>query len=203
MATQRIPLFPLDVVLFPGGTLPLHIFEPRYKLMIRSSIDNSSPFGMVLARENGIARVGCTAEVAEVVKAYEDGRMDIEALGQTPYRILEVHQDNPLLEATVELLEDDFQPGPQDVSTELCALYGKCHTELHDAPAPPLDATPLAYQIAGRLPLDNGALQELLELRSEAARRAKLAEHLRRFLPQLAQIRRRQLKAAGNGHGLA
>ena len=52
--------------------------------------------------------------------------MDIEALGQTPYRILEVHEENPLLEATVELLEDDPQPGPQDVSTEICALYGKC-----------------------------------------------------------------------------
>ena len=64
MAMLRIPIFPLNLVLFPGNSLPLHIFEPRYKTMIRDSMDNRTPFGIVLATENGLARIGCTLHVA-------------------------------------------------------------------------------------------------------------------------------------------
>src|SRR5215469_1629916 len=70
MTTQHIPLFPLNVVLLPGMSLPLHIFEPRYKRMIKTVIDDESPFGVVLARETGMATVGCTAMVRRVVRTY-------------------------------------------------------------------------------------------------------------------------------------
>src|SRR5580698_5248754 len=77
-----LPLFPLEVVLLPGTPLPLHIFEPRYKEMIAECLSEKAPFGVVLALENGIAEVGCTAEIVTVAKQYPDGRIDLVAEGR-------------------------------------------------------------------------------------------------------------------------
>ena len=77
-----IPLFPLDVVLFPGTPLPLHIFEPRYKEMIAECRAQDRPFGVVRALEQGLADVGCTAEIVTVVKEYPDGRLDLVVEGR-------------------------------------------------------------------------------------------------------------------------
>ena len=85
MPSLRIPLFPLNLVLLPGNKLPLHIFEPRYKKMIRDSMDNRTPFGIVQAKEDGFSRVGCTAEVIHLLQTYDDGRMDIETVGLFPF----------------------------------------------------------------------------------------------------------------------
>src|SRR6266851_9190223 len=90
MGPERIALFPLNVVLLPGATLPLHIFEPRYRQMVRRSVDKKSEFGVLLALPKGIVRVGCTAEITEVVKRYNDGRMDIITVGRSPFRITEL-----------------------------------------------------------------------------------------------------------------
>src|SRR5271168_2923552 len=97
MRPERIPLFPLNVVLFPGEQLPLHIFEPRYRRMVRECLDGKTPFGMLLSMPNGVVRVGCTAEILEVLKRYDDGRMDIVTAGRDPFRVLELFHDDPLL----------------------------------------------------------------------------------------------------------
>ena len=80
-----LALFPLDVVLFPGAPLPLHIFEPRYKEMIGECLKNKTEFGMVrtIAEEDSVrlADYGCTAEIIHVLKTYPDGRMDIFVCG--------------------------------------------------------------------------------------------------------------------------
>jgi len=75
-----LPLFPLDLVLLPGVPLPLHIFEPRYKEMIKECMDQKQAFGIVRAKEEGFANIGCTAEVMNVLKTYPDGRMNILAV---------------------------------------------------------------------------------------------------------------------------
>src|ERR1700683_5348255 len=136
METRRIPLFPLGVVLFPGRRLPLHIFEPRYKLMVGRCAQDKAPFGIVLAAEQGIATVGCTANILEIAKTYEDGRMDIVTFGESAYRIRELHNDEPYLEGEVELLPDDPQPGPAATAAELLALFEKCYRLLQEGPVP-------------------------------------------------------------------
>ena len=68
-----LPLFPLDLVLFPGASLPLHIFEPRYQEMISECLDRKQSFGVVRAKEEGVAEIGCTAEIITVAKKYPDG----------------------------------------------------------------------------------------------------------------------------------
>jgi len=203
MPSLRIPLFPLNLVLLPGNKLPLHIFEPRYKKMIRDSMDHRTPFGIVLAKETGIARVGCTAEVIHLLKTYDDGRMDIETVGLFPFRIDDVHQENPLLEATVESLEDDLEDDPYGAA-ELLELFTRCYTLVRGERPAPLNSVAgvsLVYQVAGRLPIHHDVLQELLEIRAETARRARLTQFLRDFIPQVSNMRYRQSKAGTNGAG--
>jgi Lon protease-like protein len=82
-----LPIFPLELVLFPETPLPLHIFEPRYKEMIGECQAQKAPFGVVRAVEKGLAEVGCTAEILEVTKRYDDGRLDILTEGRRRFEI--------------------------------------------------------------------------------------------------------------------
>jgi len=87
MATERIPLFPLETVLLPEAAMPLHIFEPRYKEMVRVCLEEEREFGVVQQRESGIVSVGCTAEITQTLKEYEDGRLDLLTFGRRPFRV--------------------------------------------------------------------------------------------------------------------
>ena len=110
-----LPLFPLEVVLLPGTPLPLHIFEPRYKEMIGECIANETPFGVIRALEEGIAEVGCTAEIITVTKEYPDGRLDLVVEGKKRFEVLEVNHERSFLQAEILLVPDD--PGnavPED-----------------------------------------------------------------------------------------
>src|SRR6266700_1866333 len=78
--SDLLPLFPLELVLLPGVPVPLHIFEPRYKEMIKECLDQKTVFGIVRSKDDkdeGFATIGCTAELLNVLKTYPDGRMNI------------------------------------------------------------------------------------------------------------------------------
>src|SRR6267143_1284573 len=132
MRPERIPLFPLNVVLLPGAEMPLHIFEPRYRQMVKDCLEEKGEFGMLLALPKGVARVGCTAEIVEVVKRYEDGRMDIQTVGRAPFRVVELFNQNPLLEGQVDYLEDRDSPLNPRIQRELVELFEACHTLVYD-----------------------------------------------------------------------
>ena len=207
MRPERIPLFPLNVVLFPGEQLPLHIFEPRYRRMVRECLDARSPFGMLLALPNGVVRVGCTAEILEVVKRYEDGRLDIITVGRSPFRIVDVFTEDPLLQGNVDYLEDEFDdssvaPGKRK---QLIELYETCHILLYTSMPRDLDGLrneELAFTIAAALPLDLLWKQQILELRSETERQERLLGYLREWAPHLQKVGGLRSRGGGNGHGL-
>ena len=104
----QLPLFPLNTVLFPGIPIVLHIFEERYKAMINQCVSERKPFGVVLI-EDGVAeygpanpyQVGCTADIVQVERL-DDGRMNIVAIGQNRFRILNTDNEKPYLQGTVE-----------------------------------------------------------------------------------------------------
>lgn len=203
---SRIPLFPLNVVLLPGVPLPLHIFEPRYKLMIQRCLDEHLEFGVVLARSVGFAPVGCTAEILEVVKRYADGRMDILTAGRSRYRIHEVFEEQPYLERAVEYVDDEPSTLDDSVRARLITLHEQCHALLFGRRSAAFEPAPdaaLSYQIAGTLPLELEYRQSLLEILSEAKRRSQLLEHMEKWVPHLARLDRGRKRAGGNGHGLA
>jgi len=205
MRPERIPLFPLNVVLLPGADLPLHIFEPRYRQMVKTCLREKSPFGMLLSLPNGVARVGCTAEILDVVKRYGDGQMDILTVGRAPFRVLELSTQNPLLEGQVDYLEDREAPANPRVQRELVELYEACHTLIYDdypknlqSPAPEL----LSYLVAATLPIELLWKQQILELRSEPDRQERLVAYLREWAPHLQKSEAMRQRAGGNGHGL-
>src|SRR5215467_9802497 len=123
---NTLPLFPLNLVLLPGADLPLHIFEPRYRQMVRECLDAQTPFGMLLALPNGIAGTGCSAEILEVTKRYPDGRSDILTVGRSPFRVVELFNDEPLLRGEVDFLEDRPRPTDLRLCRELNDLYETC-----------------------------------------------------------------------------
>jgi ATP-dependent Lon protease len=102
----RIPLFPLHLVLFPEMSLSLHIFEPRYRRMIRQCIEEKQDFGIILQRNEELSKVGCAARVEVVAQEYEDGRFDILVRGRERFRVRRVFEDQPHLEAEVEFFGD-------------------------------------------------------------------------------------------------
>jgi ATP-dependent Lon protease len=207
---ERIPLFPLNVVLLPGADLPLHIFEPRYRHMVRQCVDEKTEFGLLLASPKGIVRVGCTAEIIEVVKRYQDGRMDILAVGRAPFRIVELlnpkaYNEEELLEGHVDYLDDRERPLSLRTRRELIDLYEVCHTIVYgDYPRGIQSEVPenLSYVVAGKLPMDLMWKQQVLELRSEADRQERLITYLREWAPHLQKQESLRHQAEGNGHGL-
>jgi Lon protease-like protein len=205
MRPERIALFPLNVVLLPGAPLPLHIFEPRYREMVKKCLDEKSEFGMLLALPSGVARVGCTAEIVEVAKRYPDGRMDILTVGRAPFRVVELFEENPLLEGQVDYLEDRETATNPKVQRELVELYEACHTLVFEDYPKNLQGEPpegLSYLIASTLPLDLLWKQQILELRSEVDRRERLVCYLREWAPHLQNSKAMRQRAGGNGQGL-
>jgi Lon protease-like protein len=207
MRPDRIPLFPLNVVLLPGADLPLHIFEPRYRKMVRDCLDNKTEFGMLLALSDGVAGTGCTAEVLEVVQRYEDGRMDIVTVGRAPFRVVELFTQEPLLEGCVDYLDDRYSVPNPETRRALTELYEACHTLIyddypHDAAGDPEVGEFFSYTIASKLPMDLLWKQRILELRTEAERQERLLSYLREWAPHLQKVESQQHRAAGNGSGL-
>ncbi|HKV24954.1 MAG TPA: LON peptidase substrate-binding domain-containing protein [Candidatus Acidoferrum sp.] len=205
MRPERIPLFPLNVVLLPGADLPLHIFEPRYLEMTNRCLREESEFGVLLAVPNGVVGVGCTAEILEVTRRNGDGTMDILTTGRAPFRVLELYQENPLAEGQVDYLEDRDSAENAALQHQVIELYETCHTLIFgDYPKEVggLETVPLSYQVAGALPMDLLWKQQLLELRTEADRQERLAGYLRAWAPHLEKKGVLRQRAGGNGEGL-
>jgi Lon protease-like protein len=205
MRPDRIPLFPLNVVLLPGADLPLHIFEPRYLEMVNRCLKEKSEFGVLLALPKGVARVGCTAEIIEVVERHSDGTMDILSVGREPFRVVEFFEENPLAEGYVDYLEDRDAPANPSVSRELIELYETCHTLVFEDYPKNTDSgqsARISFIIAGSLPMDLLLKQQILELRSESDRQERLVGYLRAWAPHLQKTGVMRQRAGGNGHGL-
>lgn len=174
---REIPLFPLNTVLFPGMVLPLHIFEPRYRLMIGRCIKDNSPFGVVLIKEGvevgGSAvphDVGTTAYVTHAQRL-PDGRMTIHTVGHQRFRLHEVRHDQPYLTGMVEEIPMNDGETPQiaeltsrlseDLSNFL-RVYSASVEKPLEIERIPDDALGLAFFAAIVLPLPSEEKQDLL-----------------------------------------
>ena len=203
MQQELLPLFPLQVVLFPRSPLPLHIFEERYKEMIHGVMRDHGEFGVVLAGEKGIVNTGCTAVIEKVVKEYPDGRMDLLVIGRRRFEIILLNDEKPYLRGAVEFFDDEnLEPPPPDVQQKALAGYN----EVVDLEQPEervdfeLSDPQLSFQLARVVP-DLDFRQVLLATRSEASRMQQLAEFLPTYTSRQRQIQRMRALAPRNGHG--
>jgi uncharacterized protein len=190
-----LPIFPLELVLFPGVPLPLHIFEPRYKEMIAECLELKQPFGVVRASDEGVADIGCTAEILQVTKKYDDGRMDILTRGVDRFEVLQVNEDRSFLQAEITFIQDE----PSHSARQMVEQAVRLHAEIAklagtDISGPEEGASNLSFLLAGSLPLDLDFKQKLLVTLSEAKRLEAVVGYLEAVLPGL----RRAAKARWN-----
>ena len=201
LAEDEMPLFPLEIVLFPGGVLPLHIFEQRYRLMIQYCLDNDRLFGIVLikrGREVGEHAepylVGTAVKIIEVDRL-EDGRMNLITLGQHRFKIMKIRRNLPYLVGRVTVFDTDDAEPFED--SEMCGVraiqlyrtYESLLAELIPEWKPveeiPTDPDHLSYQIATRLQIpltDKQQLIETLSIRQLLGREVELLERENRRL---------------------
>lgn len=175
---MEIPLFPLNTVLFPGNTIPLHIFEERYKLMIGQCIAEKRPFGVILIREGAEVggpaepvEVGTTARIVEAQKL-DDGKLNVTVIGEQRFRVLGVRRREPYLVGDVEILgldeeDDSTLPDLAASAGSLFAEYVRLNLAVTNQWARtiemPSEPGPLADFIGHRLAVDLHAKQRLLE----------------------------------------
>jgi ATP-dependent Lon protease len=130
LAVRELPLFPLpDVVLFPQEVLPLHIFESRYRMMLRTVMAEDRRFGVVRwdPQRQKMAEVGCCAEILHW-QSQEDDRSNIVTMGQQRFRVLSILRETPYRVAMVSWIEDDTS----DSRDDLAALTGNVSQALRD-----------------------------------------------------------------------
>ena len=99
-----LPLFPLKLVLLPYEILPLHIFEPRYKQMVKNAIENKQPFGIVLKEEEEVYKKGCRVEVIKILQKYPNGEYDIIVKGIERFKVLSTEKDGDMIFGRIEYI---------------------------------------------------------------------------------------------------
>ena len=203
MPARLIPLFPLQVVVFPRTRLPLHIFEERYKEMIGNAIRDHSEFGVVLAKENGIVSAGCTVMVEKVLETYPDGRMDILTRGVRRFEIVGLSEEQAYLQAEVSFFDDDDSaPAPAGLREQALSNYRDLSglAASQGRGEPDLQDPQLSFQLAQALP-DLDFLHALLACRSETSRLKDLNHYLAAYIPRQRRIERVKHMAPTNGFG--
>ena len=203
MQELLLPLFPLEVVLFPRADLALHIFEERYKQMIADCQEHQWEFGVVLTQENSLENIGCTASISEVVRKYDDGRMDIVVRGQRRFEVLFLDRAKAYLRGAAQFFDDEGgavpeRDGRRQQAVELYQQVVRL-LESEESDAPPVEDLQLSYQILARLPVDLSFKQTLLETRSESERLTQVVSYLRKVTARLEVVTRTRAKAGGNG----
>ena len=119
-----IPLFPLNVVLFPNQPLPLHIFEPRYKAMVNDCIRDQREFGVLLVHQGQLFQNGTCARIENILERYDDGRLKILTLGKRRFKVTKVREGKPYLEGDVEFWDDEqsLVPGIEEMFAQVHGL---------------------------------------------------------------------------------
>jgi uncharacterized protein len=199
---MKIPLFPLEVVLFPEAALPLHIFEDRYKEMIGVCLAENLAFGVVCAQREGLAVVGCTAEIVRILERYPDGRMDILCQGAKRFEIENLDNSLSYLQAEVDFFGDDGMPATRAMREECTALHFEVLELMAGEKAHrSFDLNqPVAFRLAWASPTDLSFRIELLALRSDAERTERLIALYNAMLPKLRRGVRASATAGRNGH---
>jgi hypothetical protein len=202
--TNFIPIFPLEIVVYPGEQLNLHIFEPRYRQLIADSLDNKKPFGIPVVINNEVKEYGTLVQLTEVVKTYDSGEMDIRTEGLKVFRVLEIIKTIPeklYNGAIVNYPENEENAGNRKVMKQVSKGLKELHRLLNVAkefkkPEEQL----ISYDIAHHAGLSIEEEYELLGLMKEVQRQEYLKRHLHKVLPMLVEMEALKEKVKLNGH---
>jgi Lon protease-like protein len=205
LITQGFPLFPLGIVALPHESVPLHIFEQRYRTMIERCLqaEPGTPgreFGILWLSEQELKPVGCACEVERVVERMDDGRLNILARGTRPFRLLERQHDLPYPAGVVEFVSEPEEKLDTEAGEAARTLYRELVLDATDREIETSELEQMsAYSMAATVEFDVDAKQELLELRSENARLRLLAKLIGAAIERMELLERAQVRALSNG----
>ena len=201
--TNFIPIFPLSIVVYPGETLNLHIFEPRYLQLINDCITDKKPFGIPAVVNERLCEMGTLVEIIEVCQVYEDGKMDIKTMGQKVFRMLEMLNELPdkLYSGAIVNYPDIIKNGTAVLMQSIIKGMKELHRQLKVEKIFSKTESELSvYDVAHQTGLSLAEEYELLELLQELHRQEYLKRHLKKALPLLAEMELLKEKIKLNGH---
>jgi Lon protease-like protein len=193
-------MFPLGIVALPTESVPLHIFEDRYRRMIEECLTAEKEFGIVWLSDDELKPVGCACEIDHVIERMDDGRLNILVRGTRPFRLVERQDDLAYPAAVVEFLIEQHEDLDPEAIAEAHALYAELVEQATDRTLEQDDLAELdAYTMAATVEFGTDVKQELLELRSENARLRLLTLLFRAAIKRLELVERAQARARSNG----
>ena len=201
--TNFIPIFPLGIVVYPGESLNLHIFEPRYKQLIEECFKNKKPFGIPSVIESRLQDYGTLINILEITKVYENGEMDIKTQGEKVFRILEVIKEIPdkLYSGAIVTYPDNYEQGNPEIMRRVMNSIRELHKLLNvRKDFSKEDQSIKTYDVAHHIGLSLQEEYELLNLMDERQRQEYLKRHLTKVIPLIAEMEVLKEKIKLNGH---
>jgi len=201
--TNFIPIFPLGIVVYPGEHLNLHIFEHRYRQLIKDSFENKKPFGIPAVINNKLSEMGTLVNVVEISKIYDDGKMDIKTEGIQVFKILEIVNELPdkLYSGAIVHYPKNIIKGNTLLMKTVLAGIRAIHKHLNifkDFGKP--DGELLSYDVAHHAGLSIEDEYQLLEFFQELQRIEYLKRHIAKVLPVMEEMDHLKSKIKLNGH---
>jgi Lon protease-like protein len=202
--TNFIPIFPLSLVVYPGEKLPLHIFEPRYKQLVKESFEAKKPFGVPAVVNNQLQEMGTLVQVTEIVQVYENGEMDIKTEGLAIFRVLEMIKlvpDKLYSGAIVNYPPNMMVTANRDLMEKIVLGIKELHRLLNitkDFRKP--DEELNSYDVGHHAGMSLDEEYELLGLMQEIQRQEYIKRHLQKVLPMLMEMEHLKEKVKLNGH---
>jgi Lon protease-like protein len=197
---QDFPLFPLGIVALPTESVPLHVFEERYRTMIEECLESEGEFGIVWLSEDELKPIGCACEIDRVLERMDDGRFTILVRGTRVFRLLERQEDLPYPAGIVEFVHEREETPDEQAAREAHQLYAELVEQATDRKLTEDELEAMsAYGMAATVDFGTDAKQELLELRSENARLRLLTLLFRAAIRQIELVERAQVRARSNG----
>jgi len=201
--TNFIPIFPLGIVVYPGESLNLHIFEPRYKQLISECHSQNKQFGIPTMIEDRLQDYGSLVTILEISKVHDNGEMDIKTQGSRVFRILEVIKDVPdkLYSGAIVNNPETNEEGNIELMKKVMNSIRELHKLLKvDKDFKKKDEEVKAFDVAHHVGLSLEEEYEMLYLLQERQRQEYLKRHLTKVIPLVAEMEQLKEKIKLNGH---
>lgn len=200
--TNFVPIFPLEIVVYPGEALNLHIFEPRYKQLVNECFSNKKPFGIPTVLNNAVTELGTLVEINEIVNVHEDGKLDIRVKGLQVFRVLEVVKEIPdKLYSGAIVTYPVNETAHRNTIRKIVASIRELHRLLNVSKDFKKEEDELtSYDLAHHAGLSLEEEYELLGLMQELQRLEYLKRHLAKVLPVVSGMENLKEKIRLNGH---
>lgn len=202
--TNFIPIFPLKIIVYPGESLNLHIFEPRYKQMIRECLSTKKPFGIPVVLDTKVEEFGTLMEITELAREYDSGELDIRTKGLSVFRVLEIVDTIPeklYSGAIVNYPQNIMAAGDSEISRIITDEVRRLYTLMNlDEKFPSDKSSMLSYELAHVIGLTAAQEYELLNIFTEIQRMEYIRRHLNNLLPAVKELEQVKARIQMNGH---